>query len=92
MVPRHQTLPPIPLIRKDSPYNSFYMLKYVGIFQSAEEIASSPKQQYNPQPGYIKYADTNNDGKVDDSDRVIVPGAYPKFDYSFNTGATWKKL
>lgn len=78
--------------QEGQPYGSFYMLKYVGIFQSAQEIANSPTQQYNPQPGYIKYADTNNDGKVDDNDRVIVPGAYPKFDYSFNTGATWKNF
>lgn len=76
--------------QEGQPYGSFYMLKYLGIFQNAAEVTSSPAQQYNPQPGYMKFADTNGDGKVDDNDRVIVPGAYPKFDYSFNTTATWK--
>ncbi|MFS2186740.1 SusC/RagA family TonB-linked outer membrane protein [Mucilaginibacter sp. Mucisp84] len=78
--------------QEGQPYGSFYMLKYMGIFQSAAEIAASPTQQYNPQPGYMKYADTNGDGKVDDSDRVIVPGAYPKFNYAFNTSVNWNNF
>lgn len=78
--------------QEGQPYGSFYMLKYAGIFQSAAEVASSPTQQYNPQAGYMKFADTNGDGKVDDNDRVIVSGAYPKFDYSFNTTATWNNF
>lgn len=78
--------------QEGQPYGSFYMLQYMGIFQSAAEVAASPTQQYNPQAGYMKYADTNGDGKVDDNDRVIVSGAYPKFDYSFNTTFNWKNF
>jgi TonB-linked SusC/RagA family outer membrane protein len=78
--------------QEGQPYGSYYMLKYAGIFQTAAEVAASPTQQYSPQPGYMKFEDTNGDGKVDDNDRVIVPGAYPKFDYSFNTGATWNNF
>lgn len=78
--------------QEGQPYGSFYMLQYDGIFQSADEIAKSPKQQFNPQPGYLKFKDTNGDGTVDANDRVIVPGVFPKFDYSFNANASWKNF
>jgi hypothetical protein len=74
------------------PYGSFYMLKYAGIFQSVDEINKSPKQQFNPQPGFLKFQDVVDDGVIDSKDRVIVPGVFPKFDYSFNASASWKNF
>lgn len=73
------------------PWNSFYMLQVVGIFQSAAEVANSPKQ-YNDStvPGDLKYKDVNGDGKIDDNDRTIVGGVYPKLNYSFNLSASFK--
>ena len=74
------------------PYGSFYMYKYAGIFQSDDEITKSPKQQFNPKPGYLKFEDTYEDNVIDAKDRVIVPGVFPKFDYSFNASASWKNF
>lgn len=74
------------------PYSSFYMYKYAGIFQNTEEITKSPKQQYNPRPGFLKFEDTYEDNVIDAKDRVIVPGVFPKFDYSFNASASWKNF
>jgi hypothetical protein len=74
------------------PYGSFYMYKYAGIFQNNEEITKSPKQQYNPRPGFLKFEDTYEDNVIDAKDRVIVPGVYPRFDYSFNASASWKNF
>jgi TonB-linked SusC/RagA family outer membrane protein len=74
------------------PYSSFYMYKYAGIFQSTDEITKSPKQQYNPKPGFLKFEDVVEDGIIDSKDRVIVPGVFPKFDYSFNASASWKNF
>jgi TonB-linked SusC/RagA family outer membrane protein len=73
------------------PWNSFYMLQVVGIFQSAAEVASSPKQYNdNTVPGDLKYKDVNGDGKIDDKDKTIISGVYPKLNYSFNLSASWK--
>lgn len=70
---------------------SFYMLQQIGIFQSAQEVASSPKQfNDNTLPGDLKYKDVNGDGKIDADDRTLVSGAYPKLSYSFNLGANFK--
>jgi TonB-linked SusC/RagA family outer membrane protein len=74
------------------PYGSFYLYDYAGIFQTADEISKSPKQPYNPQPGYMKFRDVNNDGVIDANDRIIVPGVFPKFNYSFNTYAQYKNF
>ena len=73
------------------PINSFYMLDVVGVFHSAQEVASSPKQfNDNTLPGDLKYRDVNGDGKIDANDRTLVNGAYPKLNYSFNMGANFK--
>ena len=73
------------------PYNTFYLLDWIGIFQTQEEIDSSPKQFSDPvKPGDMKYADTNRDGKVNNDDRIIINARLPKFEYSFNLFARWK--
>ncbi|SHL99240.1 TonB-linked outer membrane protein, SusC/RagA family [Mucilaginibacter sp. OK098] len=73
------------------PWNSFYMLQVIGIFQSAAEVASSPKQfSDSTLPGDLKYKDVNGDGKIDQNDRTIIGGVYPKLNYSFNLGASFK--
>lgn len=65
-----------------------------GIFQSQEEIDSSPIQQFGPvQPGDIKYRDVNKDGFVDDYDRVYDNGYNtPNLDMSLSLGVAWKGL
>jgi hypothetical protein len=80
------------IIREGLPYGSFYLLENTGIFRSKEEVEASPVQQIPAQPGYLKFADVNGDKVVDNNDRIVVPGAYPDFDYSFNATAVWKNF
>lgn len=74
------------------PYQTFYLLEWAGIFQSQDEIDKSPKQQFNPKPGDLKFKDQNNDGKIDADDRIPVSGAYQKFNYSFNLNVGYKNF
>ncbi|HEY4148367.1 MAG TPA: TonB-dependent receptor [Chitinophagaceae bacterium] len=74
------------------PYGSFYLYQFAGIFQSADEISKAPKQQFNPQPGYMRFKDVDGNNTIDANDRVVVPGIYPKLDYSFNASASWKNF
>ncbi len=86
------------LRREGVPYNSFYMLKYIGVFADQAEIDASPKQfNDNTQPGDLKYADLSGpdgvpDGKIDDNDRTVISGYYPGFEYSVKLGASWKGI
>ena len=38
------------------------------------------------------YADLNDDGNITADDRDIVCNPFPKYSYSFNLGASWKKF
>jgi len=74
------------------PFGSYYMYQYAGIFQSTDEIAKAPNQPYNPQPGYLRFRDVDGNDTINANDRVIVSGVFPKFEYSFNTGASYKNF
>jgi TonB-linked SusC/RagA family outer membrane protein len=74
------------------PFGSFYMYQYLGIFQSPDEIQKAPAQQFSPQPGYLRFKDVDGNDTVNANDRVIVPGVFPKFEYSFNASASYKNF
>ena len=81
------------IMANGQPINSFYLYVTDGIFQSQDQINKSPDQSSLggvPTPGDIKYKDINGDGKVDVNDRTVVPGQYPKFEYSYTMGASYK--
>lgn len=77
--------------REGLPYNEYFMLECIGIFADEAEVANSPKQfNDNTLPGDLKYKDQNNDGVIDNDDRVPISGRFPGFEYSVNAGASWK--
>ena len=65
------------------PIGQFYGLVVDGIFQDADEIAQSV--QPNAQPGDFKYKDVNEDGTINDKDRVVLGNAHPKYTYGLST-------
>ena len=81
------------IFREGLPWGSFYMLEWEGIFQTQEEIDNSPKQfNDNTVPGDLKFKDHNQDGVINDADRVVIGNPFPKFEYSFNLSASWKGI
>lgn len=77
-------------IQEGLPYKSFYLTEMTGIFQNQQEIDNSAKQPFNPKPGDLKFKDQNKDGMIDAKDRVVVPGAMPKFYYGGSINLRWK--
>jgi TonB-linked SusC/RagA family outer membrane protein len=76
------------------PVGAFYVYQVLGVFQTAEEInaytASNGKViQANASPGDFKYQDTNDDGRIDDKDRVFVGSYQPKAYFGFNAEFTY---
>jgi len=74
------------------PWQSYYMYKWIGIFQSQKDINNSPTQPYKPKPGDLKLKDQNGDGKINSKDKVYIPGKYPDFTYSFKLNFNWKNF
>ncbi|MFC5411945.1 SusC/RagA family TonB-linked outer membrane protein [Larkinella bovis] len=79
-------------IQEGLPWMSNYLIEWIGIFQSQEEINNGPAHPYNPKPGDLKFKDQNGDNKIDGADRIVVPGAYPKFFYGGGANAFWKNF
>jgi len=64
-----------------------------GIFQSQEEISSSPVVQPGAQPGDLRFVDQNGDGVInfgDDSDRVMVGSPIPDVIMGFSLAMDFK--
>jgi TonB-linked SusC/RagA family outer membrane protein len=78
------------------PYQEFYMLNWIGIYQNQNEINTLPGYEpYMPQtkPGDLIFEDTNGDGRItveqETGDKQFIAGRHPKFTYSFNLNLEW---
>jgi TonB-linked SusC/RagA family outer membrane protein len=70
------------------PIGSFFLLEMDGIFQTGEDITKSA--QPNAKPGDIRYKDVDNNGVINDLDRVYQGSYQPKYTYGFNGGLNYK--
>lgn len=78
------------VIQEGDPIDSFYGLEGIGLFQSEEEVKSSPFQNIVTRPGDIKYRDVDGNNLIDNNDRVVIGNSIPKWTYTFTTGAEYK--
>lgn len=75
------------------PWDTYYMLEWIGIFQNEAQVKAAPKQ-YNDdtKPGDLIFKDQNGDGVVNDLDRIPMNGQYPSFEYAFSGSLNWKNF
>jgi TonB-dependent starch-binding outer membrane protein SusC len=69
--------------------SSFYGFKVLGLFQSKAEVDAAPAQD-GKGVGRFRYADINNDGKIDANDRTYLGSPIPKFTGGVNFTLTYK--
>lgn len=74
------------------PYNQQFGLIAEGLFESEEEIATWPVQEFGlVRPGDIKYRDVNGDGVVNTYDKVPIGyTTIPEITYGFGLSMVWK--
>lgn len=76
------------------PLNAYYGYIAEGLFQSEEEIESSPVQElgtYKTQIGDIKYRDLNGDNKIDGTDKTYIGNpSVPQIIYGFGASMQYK--
>jgi len=82
------------LYHKGNPVGQCYGLEVIGFFKDQEDINNSPKQTFGEvRPGDIKYRDQNNDGVIDNQDRVKMFGSTtPLLQYGFGLSAEYKRF
>lgn len=80
------------LYHKGNSVSQYYGLEAIGYFRDQAEIDASPRQTFGDvRPGDIKYKDQNNDGIIDDQDRIKMAGtSFPVFQYGFGLHASFK--
>ncbi len=74
------------------PIGSFYLLEMDGIFQNETDVLLSAFQGNNIKPGDVKFKDQNNDGHIDNNDRVYMGSAIPKLIAGVNLSANYKNF
>jgi TonB-linked SusC/RagA family outer membrane protein len=62
------------VIREGEPVGSFFGYVHLGTWKTEEADEAA---KFLKKPGDIKYQDTNNDGKINDNDRVIIGKGIP---------------
>ncbi len=71
--------------------SSFYGYQVIGLFQTADEVASAPTQT-GAAPGRFRYADINGDNKITDADRTYLGSPVPKFTGGLTLELTYKQI
>ncbi|HLA53460.1 MAG TPA: hypothetical protein VK618_09160, partial [Flavitalea sp.] len=74
-----------------SPMGMFYGYIFEGIFQTQEELDSSPKQA-GQVVGSVKYADTSGDGIIDVRDKAPMGSPYANFIYGMTNRFRYKNF
>ena len=79
------------ILRRFESLGSFYGLQFEGIVQQGEDVSKLPTiNGQTPQPGDLKFSDTNSDGKIDGNDRIILGSTQPKLTYGFSTHFSYR--
>ncbi len=77
------------------PYLQDRGLVALGLFESEEDIANSPRQTFGAvvRPGDIKYKDINGDNVIDANDMIAIGySQIPEISYGFGASVTWKGI
>lgn len=65
--------------------------KYIGLFQSEEEINANPSRS-GDKPGYPRYQDVNGDGEITPDDYQIIGNPNPDFTWAINSTLNYKNF
>ncbi|MDR0698999.1 MAG: TonB-dependent receptor [Tannerella sp.] len=71
------------------PLNAYYGWEIEGIWQTGDDFSKFTEDY---QPGDLKYVDQNEDGVIDDKDRVVLGNSFPDFQWSFSNTFTCKNF
>lgn len=73
------------------PIGLFYGYKQTGVWESQAELDANPSFP-GSKPGSIKVADSNNDGIIDQDDRVILGDNKPDFEFGITNSFSYKNF
>jgi TonB-dependent starch-binding outer membrane protein SusC len=80
---------------KGLPISYYYGREVIGIFQDVNEVAAAPSQGFATSQagvGRFRYKDANDDGVINDLDRVVLGNPHPDFTYGININLGYNRF
>ncbi|RAW02153.1 SusC/RagA family TonB-linked outer membrane protein [Pseudochryseolinea flava] len=86
-------------VQVGKPIGYFYGFETAGILQNQAEVDAYVGPEGDPmqfddnnglRPGDVRFVDQNNDGRIDESDKVFLGNAIPDFELGLQLNASWK--
>ena len=84
------------IIQSNTEYKAWYGYRSNGLFQTAEEVAGSPKVSSSNQPGDVRYVDlSGKDGTPDGTisatyDRTVIGSSMPRYNFGGSINLAYK--
>lgn len=82
--------------KAEYPIGGYWLISTAGYFNSQEEVDAYAKDgkkiQPAAEPGDIKFVDANNDGVINDDDRVFQGSPFPDFTFALNGNMRYKNF
>lgn len=76
--------------REGYPINSIFGYEVEGFFKDAADVASHASQFGAVAPGDLKYKDQNNDGIINESDKIVLDTTIPRYTFGANLNGSYK--
>lgn len=76
-------------LAEGQPLGAWWMYEVGGVWQTQEEIENGAAIG-GARPGHLRYVDQNNDGVIDDRDKIYHGTYLPKYNFGINLGMNYK--
>ncbi|MFZ5939236.1 MAG: SusC/RagA family TonB-linked outer membrane protein [Bacteroidota bacterium] len=79
------------------PIGEYFVYEVAGVFQNADQVTNyvnseGKKIMATAKPGDLIFVDQNDDGVIDELDKISYGSYIPKLIYGFNLNMTWKSF
>ena len=78
-------------LSEGQPLYSWWMYEADGVWQTQDEIDNNPAIG-SPRPGHLRYKDQNDDGVIDDRDKVYLGSYLPTYNIGLSLGFNYKNI
>lgn len=83
-------------LANNQPIYAWWMFQADGVWQSQAEIdqaiVNGEAIYGTPRPGYLKYTDMNDDGVIDDKDKIYAGSYMPSYTYGIHLSLEYKNI
>lgn len=80
----------VTVVKEGYEAGAYFMMPTAGIINTEAKLYEYRKLVSSAKMGDLMYVDSNNDGVLDDEDRVYCGSGIPEYEIGFNCSANWK--